>query len=84
MAGASKRQKFRIRWYGEADGSIAKPILEVKRKRGIKRWQKVVTVYEGTLPRNPSVTHAWTQLRIGSQAIRGLSAVNSSEWSCSA
>lgn len=56
----------------------------VKRKRGIKRWQKVVTVYRGTLPRNPSVTHAWTQLRIGSQAIRGLSAVGSSEWSCSA
>ena len=56
----------------------------VKRKRGIKRWQKVVTVYRGTLPRNPSVTHAWTQLRIGSQAIRGLSAVSSSEWSCPA
>jgi len=56
----------------------------VVRKRGIKRWQKVVTVYRGTLPRNPSVTHAWTQLRIGSQAIRGLSAVGSSEWACPA
>ncbi len=33
--GASRRQKFRIRWYGEARGTIAKPILEVKRKRGI-------------------------------------------------
>lgn len=55
-----------------------------KRKPGIKRWQKVVTVYRGTLPRNPSVTHAWTQLRIGSQAIRGMSAVGSSEWSCPA
>jgi len=55
-----------------------------ERRRGIKRWQKVVTVYRGTLPRNPSLTHAWTQLRIGSQAIRGLSAVGSSEWSCSA
>ena len=60
-----------------SDGSVA-------RKRGIKRWQKVVTVYRGTLPRNPSVTHAWTQLRIGSQAIRGVSAVGSSEWSCPA
>ncbi len=52
--------------------------------RGIKRWQKVVTVYSGTLPRNPSVTHGWTQLRIGSQAIRGLSAVGSGEWACPA
>ncbi len=32
----------------------------VKRKRGMKRRQKVVTVYRGTLPRNPAVTHAWT------------------------
>ncbi len=56
----------------------------VRRERGIKRWQKVVTVYRGTLPRNPSLTHAWTQLRIGSQAIRGLSAVGSSEWACPA
>ncbi len=56
----------------------------VERKPGIERRQKVVTVYHGTLPRNPAVTHAWTQLRIGSQAIRGLSAVGSSEWSCPA
>jgi hypothetical protein len=52
--------------------------------RGVKRRQKVVTVYSGTLPRNPSVTHGWTQLRIGSQAIRGLSAVGSGEWACPA
>jgi hypothetical protein len=52
--------------------------------RTVKRWQKVVTVYRGTLPPNPPVTHAWTQLRIGSQAIRGLSAVGSSEWTCGA
>jgi len=56
----------------------------VKRKPGIKRWQRVVTVYRGTLPRNPPVTHAWTQLRIGAQAIRGISAVSTYEWSCPA
>ena len=56
----------------------------VERKPGIKRWQRVETVYRGTLPRNPPLTHAWTQLRIGSQAIRGLSAVDSGEWSCPA
>jgi len=56
----------------------------VERRRGIKRRQQVVTAFRGTLPRNPTLTHAWTQLRIGSQAIRGLSAVGSSEWSCPA
>lgn len=33
--GAATRQKFRIRWYGEAHGAVANPILEVKRKRGV-------------------------------------------------
>ena len=72
-----KRMRHGYKVVHYSDGSV-------KRKRGIKRWQKVVTVYNGTLPRNPSVTHAWTQLRIGSQAIRGMSAVSSSEWSCPA
>lgn len=56
----------------------------VKRKPGIKRWQTLVTVYRGTLPRNPPVTHAWAQLRIGAQAIRGISAVSTYEWACPA
>lgn len=56
----------------------------VKRKPGIKRWQTLVTIYRGTLPRNPPVTHAWAQLRIGAQAIRGISAVSTYEWSCPA
>lgn len=56
----------------------------VVRKRGRKHRQRVVHVYRGTLPRRPELTHAWTQLRIGSQSIRGVSAVNSSEWSCPA
>ncbi len=33
--GAAVRQKFRIRWYGEAHGMVATPVLEVKRKRGM-------------------------------------------------
>ena len=33
--GEAKRQKFRIRWYGDAYGHVAKPVLEVKRKSGI-------------------------------------------------
>ncbi len=33
--GAAQRQKFRIRWYGEAYGLVSKPMLEVKRKNGI-------------------------------------------------
>lgn len=53
-------------------------------QRGRRRRQRVVHVYTGKLPRRPELTHAWTQLRIGSQSIRGISAVRSSEWSCPA
>ena len=56
----------------------------VVRKRGRAHRQKVVRVLTGTLPKRPAVTHAWAQLRIGAQAIRGVSAVRSSEWACSA
>lgn len=72
-----RRMVHGVRIVHYSDGSV-------KRKRGMKRRQKLVTVYRGTLPRNPPVKHAWTQLRIGSQAIRGLSAVGSSEWTCPA
>lgn len=56
----------------------------VERRRGRPVRQRVVHVYVGTLPRRPAVTHGWAQLRIGAQAIRGGSAVRSSEWSCPA
>jgi hypothetical protein len=56
----------------------------VERERGRRHRQVVVRVYKGRLPRRPSITHGWTQIRIGAQAIRGLNAVSSSEWSCSA
>ena len=56
----------------------------VVRKRGRLHRQRVVTVLRGTLPRRPGITHAWTQLRIGAQAIRGISGVRSSEWGCAA
>lgn len=55
-----------------------------KRKRGRPRRQRVTVVYTGTLPRRPSHAHGWSQLRIGAQAIRGISAVRSSEWACPA
>lgn len=53
-------------------------------KPGPAHRQRIVYVYTGRLPRRPSVSHAWAQLRIGAQAIRGISAVRSSEWSCGA
>jgi hypothetical protein len=56
----------------------------VERKRGRPRHQRVTYVYTGRLPRRPSSIHAWAQLRIGAQAIRGISAVRNSEWSCGA
>lgn len=33
--GAEIRQKFRIRWYGDLFGFIEKPVLEIKRKKGL-------------------------------------------------
>lgn len=56
----------------------------VERKRGARRHQRVTYILRGALPRRPAVLDAWAQLRIGAQAIRGLSAVRSSEWSCTA
>jgi hypothetical protein len=53
-------------------------------ERGKAHRQRVTYIYRGLLPRRPSVSHAWAQLRIGAQAIRGVSAVRSSEWSCGA
>jgi hypothetical protein len=55
-----------------------------ERRRGKARRQRVVMVYTGTLPRRPAHGHGWSQLRIGAQAIRGISAVRSSEWACAA
>ena len=55
----------------------------VERRRGARRRQRLVLVYGGSLPRRPSITHGWAQLRIGAQAMRGISRVHSSEWSCS-
>ena len=55
-----------------------------ERRPGPRRRQRVFYVYRGTLPRKPGVTHGWAQVRIGAQAIRGISAVRSSEWGCPA
>lgn len=55
-----------------------------ERKPGKARRQRLVVIYTGMLPRNPAHSHGWSQLRIGAQAIRGISAVHSSEWSCPA
>jgi len=35
VVGAKNRHKFRIRWYGDQFGHIAKPILEIKIKKGL-------------------------------------------------
>jgi hypothetical protein len=64
-----------MRVYHYSDGRTA-------RKRGRPVRQRVIHVYRGKLPRRPAAHDTWTQLRIGAQAIRGISAVRSSEWSC--
>lgn len=56
----------------------------VTRNRGRIVRQTVVRVRRGWIPRHPVHSHGWAQIRIGAQAIRGISAVRSSEWACSA
>jgi hypothetical protein len=53
-------------------------------RRTTPRRQRVTVVYTGKLPRTPSVSNTFAQVRIGAQALRGISAVQSSEWSCGA
>jgi hypothetical protein len=43
-----------------------------------------VVVYTARMPHTPSVSNTFAQVRIGAQAIRGISAVRSSEWACGA
>jgi hypothetical protein len=56
----------------------------VERRRTTPRRQRVTIVYSGRIPRRPSMANAFAQIRIGAQALRGISAVHSSEWSCGA
>src|SRR4051794_25629376 len=56
----------------------------VERRRTTPRRQRLVVVYSGRIPRRPSMANAFAQIRIGAQALRGISAVHSSEWSCGA
>ena len=55
-----------------------------KTRKTTPRRQRVKVVLQGRLPRRPSMSNAYTQIRIGAQALRGISAVRSSEWSCGA
>jgi hypothetical protein len=53
-------------------------------RRTTPRRQRLIVVYHGRLPRTPSVNSTFAQIRIGAQALRGISAVRSSEWACGA
>jgi hypothetical protein len=53
-------------------------------RRTTPRRQRVVVVLKARLPRSPAISNTFAQIRIGAQAIRGISAVHSSEWSCGA
>ncbi len=54
------------------------------RRNTTPRRQRLIVVYTGHIPHKPSMVNSFAQIRIGAQAIRGISAVHSSEWSCSA
>jgi hypothetical protein len=53
-------------------------------RRTTPRRQRLIVVYTGRIPRSPAVSNTFAQIRIGAQALRGISAVHSSEWSCGA
>ena len=53
-------------------------------RRTTPRRQRVTVVLTARLPRHPSVNNTFAQIRIGAQALRGISAVHSSEWACGA
>jgi hypothetical protein len=54
------------------------------RRRTTPRHQRVKVILSGRIPRNPAVANTFAQIRIGAQALRGISAVHSSEWACGA
>jgi hypothetical protein len=54
------------------------------RRRTTPRRQRVKVILSGRIPRNPGVSNTFAQIRIGAQALRGISAVHSSEWACGA
>lgn len=54
------------------------------KQRTTPRRQRLIVVYKGRIPRHPAVSNTFAQIRIGAQALRGISAVHSSEWSCGA
>lgn len=51
VAGSMKREKFRIRWYGEQYGQIKEPVLEIKIKRGLAGTKKYAPLNPLTLER---------------------------------
>lgn len=53
-------------------------------RRTTPRRQRLVVIYTGRIPRSPAISNTFAQIRIGAQALRGISAVHSSEWSCGA
>jgi hypothetical protein len=53
----------------------------VVRHTGRRIAQRQLVIMRGHLPRWPVQTHSWAQVRIMAQALRGISAVHSSEWS---
>lgn len=86
--GVSTLGNRRVRW--QASRIMRRPTAVVtrlsdgttKRKRGYKVKVRRTRVYKGRLPRQPGLYHGWVQVRIGAQAMRGVSAVASGEWSC--
>lgn len=63
VSGVASRLKVRIRWYGESNGAVRRPVLEIKRKRGVVNWKDSVPLLDTELPvlLTPRVLSAWLQ-----------------------
>ncbi len=61
--GNSKRQKVRIRWYGDFFGKIQRPVLEFKLKEGYVGWKESFRLKEFVLDKNFNMDYIKTIIK---------------------
>lgn len=70
VVGAMDRRKFRIRWYGDQFGRIAKPVMEIKIKKGLAGAKRHIRLAPFELKPGFSITDlkaAWDQSELPSE-----------------
>jgi hypothetical protein len=76
----------RIRWVEEKSLIRRRRVVRLydngsrRVTRGRRVRQRILHIYKGKIPKWPTKTHGWAQVRIMAQALVGRSAVRDSEW----